>query len=49
MSVSTDVSVVIVNYNTYQLLEACIKSVIKYTKGVDYELIVVDNPIRNCL
>lgn len=43
MSVTKDVSVVIVNYNTYQLLEACIKSVINSTKGVDYELIVVDN------
>lgn len=43
MAVTKDVSVVIVNYNTYQLLEACIKSVITYTKDVDYELIVVDN------
>ena len=38
MAVTKDVSVVIVNYNTYQLLEACIKSVITYTKDVDYEL-----------
>lgn len=43
MAVTKDVSVVIVNYNTYQLLEACVKSVITYTKDVDYELIVVDN------
>lgn len=43
MSVSTDVSVVIVNYHTYSLLEACIKSIFKYTEGLDFEVIVVDN------
>ncbi len=38
-----DVSVVIVNYNGYQLLEDCISTLQKYTTGVNYEVIVVDN------
>ncbi|RYD59315.1 MAG: glycosyltransferase family 2 protein [Sphingobacteriales bacterium] len=37
------VSVVIVNYNTFALTCACIDSIIRYTKGVAYEIIVVDN------
>lgn len=38
-----DVSVIIVNYKTTGLVEACIRSVIKQTEGVTYEIIVVDN------
>jgi GT2 family glycosyltransferase len=37
------VSIIIVNYNTAELLNDCIGSVICNTKGVDYEIIVVDN------
>ncbi|MGV0936464.1 glycosyltransferase family 2 protein [Empedobacter falsenii] len=38
-----DISIIIVNYNTYELLKACINSIIKYTVNIDYEIIVVDN------
>ncbi len=38
-----DVTVVIVNYNTYKLTKSAIESVLKFTKEVDFEIIVVDN------
>lgn len=38
-----DVSIIYVNYNTIKLIEESIKSVIKYTKDISYEFIVVDN------
>ena len=38
-----DVSVIIVNYNTYELTSACIESIIKNTTNISYEIIVVDN------
>ena len=37
------VSVIIINYNTFALTSACIRSVIDKTKGVDYEIVLVDN------
>ena len=44
---TTDVSIVIVNYNTYNLTQACIESIYKRTKGVDFEVIVVDNDSKD--
>lgn len=41
-----DVSVIIVNYNTYDLIVDCIASVYKYTSGITYEVILVDNASR---
>lgn len=38
-----EVSVIIVNYNTRDLLRNCILSLKKNTSGVSYEIIVVDN------
>lgn len=38
-----DISVVIVNYNSYSLLKDCIRSIEEYSKDLDYEIIVVDN------
>ena len=38
-----DVSIIIVNYNTYDLTAACIQSIIEHTKRISYEIIVVDN------
>ena len=38
-----DVSVIIVNYNTYELTSACIESIIENTTNISYEIIVVDN------
>ena len=42
------VSVIIVNYNTYQLTVNCIASVMAQTHGVDYEIILVDNQSTEC-
>lgn len=38
-----DVSIIIVNYNTLKLTSECIDSIIRQTKGVTYEIILVDN------
>ena len=38
-----DVSVIIVNYNTSVLLDNCISSLLEKTKGINFEIIVVDN------
>lgn len=38
-----DVSVIIVNYNTLELTKNTIESVLEKTKGVTYEIILVDN------
>src|SRR5881394_3096476 len=36
-------SIIIINYNTFNLTSDCIRSVILFTKDVDYEIILVDN------
>lgn len=38
-----DLSIITISFNTREILTDCIKSVIKYTKGIDYEILVVDN------
>ncbi len=38
-----DVSIIIVSYNTLNLIGNCIDSVLEKTEGVNYEIIVVDN------
>ena len=38
-----DVSIIVINYNTLRLTQACIESVIKHTKDLEYEIILVDN------
>lgn len=40
---SYEVSIVIVNYNTLQMTEECIQSVVDKTQDLNYEIIVVDN------
>ena len=42
-----DVSIIYVNYNTSDLILNSIKSVKEKTKGITYELIVVDNDSKN--
>lgn len=42
------VSVIIINFNTYRVTSDCIRSVIQYTKGVSYEIILVDNASAEC-
>ena len=38
-----DVSIIIVNYNTKNLLSDCLKSIYEQTKNLDFEVIVSDN------
>lgn len=38
-----DVSVIIVNYNTYRLLSECLETLYAQTIGIQFEVIVVDN------
>jgi len=38
-----DVSIIIVNYNTKEITNNCIESIFKYTSGLSYEVILVDN------
>ncbi|MGE5432798.1 MAG: glycosyltransferase family 2 protein [Syntrophomonadaceae bacterium] len=36
-------SIIIVNYNNFNLLDDCISSIIRFTQNINYEIIVVDN------
>lgn len=38
-----DISVIIVNFNTCKVTLQCLDSIFKYTEGVNFEVIVVDN------
>lgn len=38
-----DFSVIITSFNTKQILLDCLDTIIKYTKGVSYEIIIVEN------
>lgn len=38
-----DLSILIVNWNTRQLLDDCLKSIFEAADGIDFEVIVVDN------
>jgi GT2 family glycosyltransferase len=42
------VSVVIINFNTFQLTCNCISSVFQHTSGVPFEIILVDNASTEC-
>lgn len=43
MARKLDLSIVIISFNTKKLTGECIESVIKNTKGISYEFVVVDN------
>src|SRR6266498_3059283 len=43
-----DVSIIIINYNTFDLTSNCIHSVIQFTSGINYEIILVDNASTEC-
>ncbi|GAB4008969.1 glycosyltransferase family 2 protein [Spirosoma migulaei] len=41
------VSIILINYNSHQFTYNCVNSLIEKTKGVDYEVIIVDNDSKN--
>jgi GT2 family glycosyltransferase len=43
MKNSIDLSIIIINYNTLDLTTQCIKSIIKETSSINFEIIVIDN------
>lgn len=43
MDKNINVSIIVVNYNTFQVTKACIDSIYKETKDILFEVIVVDN------
>ena len=38
-----DVSVIMINYNTFDLTKAAIESIFAHTEGISFEVILVDN------
>jgi GT2 family glycosyltransferase len=42
-----DVSIIIINYRTPQLIINCLKSIYEFTSGVKFEIIIVDNDPEN--
>jgi len=42
-----DLSIITVSFNTREILTDCIKSIIKHTKDISYEIIVVDNDSKD--
>lgn len=43
MSNKLDLSIIIVNFNTKAVTLACLESLYQYTKGIEFEIILVDN------
>lgn len=43
-----DTSIIIVNYNTFELTCSCIDSIIEFTDGISYEIILIDNASVEC-
>ncbi len=42
-----DLSIIITSFNTKKILKDCLDSITKFTKGIDYEIIVVDNASKD--
>ncbi len=43
-----ELSIIILNYNTFELTCQCIESVIEHTNNISYEIVVVDNGSSEC-
>ena len=43
-----DISIIIINYNTFELTSKCIESLYKYNDSFSYEIILVDNASSEC-
>src|SRR4051794_40929468 len=46
--IKMEVSVIIINYNTFSLTCKCIESIINKTSGIEFEIILVDNASTEC-
>lgn len=44
-----DISIIIINFNTYRLTCKCIESIYALTKDIKFEIILVDNASTECL
>ncbi len=42
------ISIIILNYNTFDLTCQCLRSIYEHTKQVDFEIILVDNASTEC-
>ena len=42
-----DLSIIIVSWNTLDYTKRCIQSILKHTRGISFEIIVVDNDSRD--
>lgn len=42
-----ELSIIIVNYNSQKYLELCLSSILKNTRNIEYEVIVVDNALED--
>lgn len=42
-----DISVILVNYNSSELTEKCIQSLLEYKSGFTIEIIIIDNNSKN--
>lgn len=47
MKINRKLSIIIVNYNSWEFVSNCIHSVLKFIKDLDFEIIVVDNNSPN--
>lgn len=43
-----ELSIIIINYNTFDLTTKCIESVFRHTRGIAFEVILVDNASVEC-
>ena len=44
---TAEVSIIVVGYNRLEKTRRCVESILEYTKGIDYELILVDSGSRD--
>lgn len=45
---SPDISIVIVSFNTKELLRQCLETTMQESQGLNYEIIVIDNASKDC-
>ena len=43
-----DISVVIINYNTFELTSNCLRSIYRHTSEIEFEIVLVDNDSSEC-